>query len=98
MHFGLKRFMTVVHLINRSPSVPLGFMMPKEVWTGLPPLYGYLCVFGCEAYVHVLKEKHSKLDPKSKRCVFLGYGGSGEMGYQLWDPTDGKIVRSRCFS
>ena len=51
-------------------------------------------MFGCEAYVHVLKEKHSKLDPKSKRCVFLGYGDSGEMGYRLWDPTDRKIVHS----
>ena len=92
--FWAEAVMTAVHLINRSPSVPLGFMVPEEVWTGLPPSYGHLRVFGCEAYVHVLKEKRSKLDPKSKRCVFLGYGDSGEMGYRLWDPTDRKIVRS----
>ena len=32
--------------------------------------------------------------PKSKKCVFLGYGEPGEMGYRLWDPEARKIVRS----
>ena len=86
--------MTAMHLINRAPSVPLGFKVPEEVWTGSPPSYGHLRVFDCEAYVHVPKEKRSKLDPKSKKCIFLGYGNSGEMGYKLWDPIDRKIVRS----
>ncbi|MCO5570380.1 hypothetical protein L7F22_024100 [Adiantum nelumboides] len=91
--FWTKAVATSMHLINRSPSVPLGFKVPKEVWIGLPPLYG-LRVFGCKVYVHVPKVKHSKLDPKSKRCIFLGYGSSGGMGYQLWDPIDRKIVRN----
>lgn len=84
--FWAEAVMTAVHLINRAPSVPLGFQVPEEVWTGSPPSYGHLRVFGCEAYVHMPKEKHSKLDPKSKKCIFLGYGSSGEMGYRLWDP------------
>ena len=92
--FWAEAVMTVVHLINRAPSVPLGFKVPEEVWTGSPPLYGHLCVFGCEAYVHVPKEKRSKLDPKSKKCIFLGYGNSGEMGYKLWDPINRKVVHS----
>ncbi|MCO5586774.1 hypothetical protein L7F22_040716 [Adiantum nelumboides] len=92
--FWAEAIATSVHLINCSPSVPLGFKVPEEVWIGLPPSYGHLCVFGCKAYVHVPKVKCSKLDPKSKRCIFLGYGSSGEMGYRLWDPIDRKIVHS----
>ena len=75
--FWAKAVMTAVHLINCAPSVSLGFKVPEEVWTGSPPLYGHLRVFGCEAYVHVPKEKCSKLDPKSKKCIFLGYGTLG---------------------
>ncbi|MCO5578152.1 hypothetical protein L7F22_031990 [Adiantum nelumboides] len=78
--FWAEAIATSVHLINHSPSVPLGFKVPEEVWTSLPPSYGHLRVFGCKAYVHVPKVKHSKLDPKSKRHILLGYGSSGEMG------------------
>ena len=34
------------------------------------------------------------MEPKSKKCVFLGYGEPGEMGYRLWDPEARKIVYS----
>ena len=33
----------------------------------------------------------SKLDSKSKKCVFLGYA-DGLKGYRLWDPTTHKVV------
>ena len=51
-------------------------------------------MFGCEAYVHVPREKHNKLEPKSRKRIFMGYGESGKMGYRLWDPEARKIVRS----
>ena len=35
-----------------------------------------------------------KLDHKSKKCIFMGYGTSGEMGSCLWDPKSHKIIRS----
>ena len=30
-------------------------------------------MFGCLAYMHVVKDWRSKLDNKSKPCIFLGY-------------------------
>jgi hypothetical protein len=33
----------------------------------------HLRVFGCIAYVHVLDEKRSKLNPKVEKCIFMGY-------------------------
>ena len=47
-----------------------------------------------EAYCHVPKEFRDKLSPKSKKCIFLGYGKSVKMGYRLWDPKAKKIVCS----
>ena len=32
--------------------------------------------------------------PKSTKCIFLGYGAPGEMGFRLWDPEAKKIVRN----
>ena len=32
--------------------------------------------------------------PKSKKCIFLGYGEPREMGFKLWDPESRKIVCS----
>ena len=33
-----------------------------------------LRIFGCVSYVHIDAENRYKLDPKSKKCVFIGYG------------------------
>ena len=32
--------------------------------------------------------------PKSKKCVFLGYGKPGKMGFCLWVPESKKILCS----
>lgn len=39
---------------------------------GVPPKYDHLRVFGCVAYAHI---KQRKLDPREKKCMFLGYLG-----------------------
>ena len=48
----------------------------------------------CRAYVHIHKDKRSKLDNKTKECIFLGYGHE-EFGYWLWDPVARKLIRSQ---
>ena len=50
-------------------------------------------MFGCLAYMHVAKHQRSKLDNKSKPCIFLGYS-KVEFGYRLWDFLDKKVVRN----
>ena len=48
---------TSFYLVNRSPSSALEDKTPQEVWTGKKPSISHLSVFGCDAYVHVPKEK-----------------------------------------
>jgi len=85
---------TACYLINRSPSTAIGCKIPQEVWKGYPCDYSKLKVFGCDAYALVPKHQRSKLDPKSKRYIFVGYG-DGTKGYRLWDPTTHKIIINR---
>lgn len=86
--------LTVVYLINRSPSVPLDFNLSERKWIGKDVSYFYLKVSGCKAFAHIPKEQRSKLDDKTICCIFLGYGGA-KFGYRLWDPEKRKIIRSR---
>ena len=85
---------TTVDLINLSPSYPLKGDIPKRVWTGKFVSFEYLRVFGCKTFVHVPRDERSKLDSKTKQCIFLGYSNE-EFGYKLWDLTAKKIIRSR---
>jgi hypothetical protein len=53
-----------------------------------------LKTFGCESFVHIDKENRTKLEAKSKKCTFIGYGVN-DFGYSLWDYENNKIIRSR---
>ena len=44
--------------------------------------------------MHIDPTTRTKLDAKSKKCFFVGYGGS-EFGYHLWDDQDWKIIGSK---
>eukprot|EP00253_Pinus_taeda_P002397 PITA_02397 len=70
--FWVEAAETTCYLVNRSPSSALEDKTPQEVWTGKKPSLSHLRVFECDAYVHVPKEKRTKLDSKSKKCIFIG--------------------------
>ena len=85
---------TAVHICNRSPNRSPHNGIPEEVWCGKPASYDHLRVFGCEAFVHVRNELRSKLDAKSIKGIFMGYGDTCEMGYKVWLPSLKKIIHS----
>ena len=57
--------LTTVHVINLSPIVALNGDVPNIVWYGREVFYDHLRVFGCKAFVHILKDEKSKLDVKT---------------------------------
>lgn len=92
--FWAEAVATATYLRNRSPTKGVTGMTPYEAWTGQKPQVDGLPVFGCQAFVHVPKDERKKLDSKSKKCIFLGYGANTK-GYRLYDPVKGKICHSR---
>ncbi|KAE8655918.1 NAC domain-containing protein 48 [Hibiscus syriacus] len=84
---------TATYLINRGPSVPLVGRVPEEVWSKKEINFSHLRVFGYVSYVHIYSAERSKLDTKSNKCAFVGYG-SDEFGYRFWDYENRKIIRS----
>ena len=48
-------------------------------------------IFGFPSYAHVI---NGKREPRSVKCVFLGYT-NGVKGYKLWWPNTRKIIVSR---
>ena len=84
-----------VYVRNRYPSSVLPSMTPYEALTGEKPSVGHLRQFGCPCFVHIPKEERTKLDPKAKKCVFLGSGSDRVKGYCVFDEQLGKTVISR---
>ncbi|GJX90710.1 retrovirus-related pol polyprotein from transposon TNT 1-94 [Tanacetum coccineum] len=73
------------YLIYRIPYVPIGFRIPEKEWRGKDTSL---------AHLKVKDVARDKLDAKSVKCTFIGYG-SYEMGYRFWDSKSHKVVRSR---
>ncbi|WVZ14283.1 hypothetical protein V8G54_011849 [Vigna mungo] len=92
-HFWGEVLFTAVHVINLSPAVALNSEVSNKIWFGKNGTYDHLRVFGCKAFVHVPKDERSKLDVKTRQCIFIGFG-QDEFGYNLYDPIEKKVVRS----
>ena len=69
LHMWEKVVNTFLYLINRGPSTPLGYGIPKEAWTSKKVSYSFLKTFSCE-------------DAQSNKCIFFGYG-IDEFGYRI---------------
>ncbi|RDY10892.1 hypothetical protein CR513_04511, partial [Mucuna pruriens] len=93
-HFWGEALYIVVHVINLSPTVTLNIEVPYKIWFGKDVNYDHLQVFNCKAFVHVPKDERSKLDMKTRQCIFIGYGHD-EYSYRLYDLVEKKLVKSR---
>jgi hypothetical protein len=66
-----------------------------EVWTHKKPSLTHLRVFGCDSYVHVLKENRSKLDIKDEKCIIFIGNKDDLKSYNIWNLKTKKVVYSR---
>lgn len=74
-----------IFVYNRTPIKRANWKPPITLWDKTIPDISCFCIFGCKAYIHVHKDKHNKLQPKAKECVFVGYADiNGSKGYRLW--------------
>ena len=74
---------TVVYVQNHSPHRVLENKTLEEAFFGKKPEVSHLRIFGCRVYIHVPKEKITKLDPSRKKGIFVGYSESSK-AYRIY--------------
>ncbi|KAM1301045.1 hypothetical protein ACFX2H_012130 [Malus domestica] len=85
-------FAVAIYLINRLPT--LSWPSPCESLFKKLPCYSTLRVFGCLCFPWLKPYTSSKLDAKSKPCVFLGYS-LNHKGYKCLDSVTGRLYISQ---
>src|SRR6187399_3119602 len=78
---------TTAFTLNRAPSKSVE-TTPYELWFVKKPKLSFFKVWGCDAYVKKLQP--DKLEPKSEKCVFIGYPKE-TVGYTFYHRSEGKI-------
>jgi hypothetical protein len=76
---------TVVYIQSRCPHKALEAKSPEEVFTGSKPLVDHLRIFGSPVYIHIPKEKRTKLEPSGKKGTFVGYSETSK-AYRIYIP------------
>ncbi|GBN23544.1 Copia protein [Araneus ventricosus] len=79
-------------LHNRIPCTSINDHTPYELKYSTKPDLSKIRIFGCDAYVKVADTQRRKLDPKSKKMIFIGYSS---MGYRVMDPMTRRVTVSR---
>ena len=63
MHLWEEAARTTVYVQNCTPHRVLKNKTPEEVFSGKKPEVSHLRIFECPVYIHIPKEKRTKLDP-----------------------------------
>ncbi|KAK8634247.1 hypothetical protein V6N13_015075 [Hibiscus sabdariffa] len=82
---------TTTFTLNRVPSKSVQ-KTPYEIWTGKRPSMSFMKIWGCQAYVK--HQMSTKLEPRSHKCIFVGYPKETK-GYYFFNPKENKVFVAR---
>ncbi len=89
-YFWVEVVAAIVYIMNWTPTMAIHGVTPEEKFIDKKPNVSHLIMFGYIAYVHVLDEKRSKLDPKTDKCIFIKYSLK-QKGYRCFNPSTRKL-------
>ena len=72
-HFWDEAIQCANYIINPTPTKALKNITPEEAWSYVKPNVSHFWVFGSEAWAHIPDDNHKALEPKSEKCIFVGY-------------------------
>ena len=78
MHLWAEAARTTVYVHNRTPHRVLENKAPEEVFSEKKLEVSHLRIFNCPVYIHIPKEKRTKLDPLGMKGIFVGYSKSSK--------------------
>ena len=70
-----------VYVHKRSTHWVFGNKTPKEAFIGVEPDINHMRIFGCSVYIHISKEKISKIEHSGKNRTFVGYSETSKAYY-----------------
>jgi hypothetical protein len=79
------------YIVNHTPTKALKNITLEEAWTKIKPNVSHFHVFGSIAWVHILDEKRKAFQPKSEKCIFVGYSEDVK-GYRLLQSHCNEII------
>jgi hypothetical protein len=82
------------YIVNHTTTKALKNITLEEVWTKIKPDVSHFCVFDSIAWAHIPDEKRKALQPKSEKCIFVGYSKDVK-GYILLQPQFNEIMIRR---
>ena len=78
----------------RCTTLGIHNLTPEEVYFGVKPNLTHLKVFGCVCFVHIPQEVRTKMEPRSEKCIFIGYSME-QKGYKCYNPITKEVRVSR---
>ena len=78
MHLWEEATRTSVYVQNHNPHRVLKNKTPEEVFSGKKPEVIHLKIFGYLVYIHIPKEKRTKLDTSGRKGIFVGYNDTSK--------------------
>ena len=72
MHIWAEASRTTVYVQNHTPHRVLKNKTPEEVFSGKKLEVSFLRIFGCPVYIHIAKEKRTKLRSLRKEGYICG--------------------------
>jgi hypothetical protein len=79
------------YIVNHTPTKTLKTITLEESWTKIKLDVSHFLVFGIIAWAHIPNEKRKALQPKSEKCIFVGYSKHVN-GYRLLQPHCNEII------
>ena len=73
MHLWDEAIRAIVYVQKNISLSALGFKTPEVMFTRKKPTVSHLKIFGCPVFVHIPKEKRTKLETSGKKGIFVGY-------------------------
>ncbi|KAK8600564.1 hypothetical protein V6N12_050417 [Hibiscus sabdariffa] len=77
---------------ERRNRTLLDMKTPYEIWTGKRPSMSFMNIWGCQAYVK--HQMSTKLEPRSHKCIFVGYPKETK-GYYFYNAKKNKVFVAR---
>lgn len=89
-------FEAAIYVLNRQPTKVQNWKTPIEAFLSKKPDVSNFRVFGCHAYIHIIKKKRKggKTAPKGKSVIFVGYESGSKPGWIFWNPATRRVESS----